>query len=184
MRTALLLTLTLLAPSPLTPPAAPVPATPATSPAVWPVTPASVVRAWDPPASPYGPGHRGIDLAAPPGTPVRAAAAGRVLYAGRVAGRGVLSITLKSPPPKPGAAPLRITYEPVDALVTRGTEVEAGELVARRSLSASHCATECLHWGLRSGDTYLNPVSLLPHPELTRPPPRLLPTFNVPLPDQ
>ncbi|QIQ02430.1 M23 family metallopeptidase [Streptomyces liangshanensis] len=181
MRTALLLTLTLLTPSPLTPSAAPTPATP---PAVWPVTPASVVRAWDPPASPYGPGHRGIDLAAPPGTPVRAAAAGRVLYAGQVAGRGVLSITLTSPPTKPGAPPLRITYEPVDALVTRGTEVEAGELVARRSLSASHCATECLHWGLRSGDTYLNPVSLLSHSELTRPPPRLLPTLSVPLPKQ
>ncbi|MYV54805.1 peptidoglycan DD-metalloendopeptidase family protein, partial [Streptomyces sp. SID3212] len=112
-----------------------------------------------------------VDLAAAPGTAVRAAAAGRVLYAGRVAGRGVLSITLTNT----GDPPLRITYEPVDPLVAKGDEVAAGEVVARRAVTPWHCARGCVHWGLRRGDVYVNPVSLLPGSELTRPLPRLLP---------
>lgn len=50
---------------------------------VWPVAgrPA-VLRGWEPPAGPYGPGHRGVDLAARPGTEVLAAATGRRLVRG------------------------------------------------------------------------------------------------------
>src|SRR5881296_292194 len=51
----------------------------------WPVV-GPVIRAFDPPDSPYGAGHRGIDIAAPVGTPVRAAAAGTVTFAGSVGG--------------------------------------------------------------------------------------------------
>ncbi|MGI5480372.1 peptidoglycan DD-metalloendopeptidase family protein [Streptomyces lavendofoliae] len=142
--------------------------------AVWPVGPPRpvVVRGWEPPASAYGPGHRGVDLAAPPGTGVRAAAGGRVSFAGPVAGRGVLSVTL----PGTGTPPLRTTYEPVRPLVRPGAEVAAGQLVAVVAAGARpHCAAGCLHWGLRRGDVYLNPLSLLPPPLLRRPPSRLLP---------
>src|SRR5690606_15665957 len=49
----------------------------------WPLTPRPrVVRPFDPPTSPYGPGHRGVDLAAAPGQPVLAAAEGRIVHAG------------------------------------------------------------------------------------------------------
>ncbi|MDN3294223.1 M23 family metallopeptidase [Streptomyces ficellus] len=142
--------------------------------AAWPVGPPrpAIVRGWEPPVSVYGPGHRGVDLAAPPGTPVRAAAAGRVSFAGPVAGRGVLSITH----PATGSPPLRTTYEPVRALVPAGTEVTAGQVVAEVTGAGSHCdVPTCLHWGLRRGDTYLNPLSLLPPRLLDRPPSRLLP---------
>ncbi|MGA5424101.1 peptidoglycan DD-metalloendopeptidase family protein [Streptomyces lavendulocolor] len=141
---------------------------------VWPVGPPrpAVVRGWEPPASAYGPGHRGVDLSAPPGTEVRAAAAGRVSFAGPVAGRGVLSITLTAT----GAPPLRTTYEPVRPRVRPGAEVAAGQVVAVVAPGAgAHCAPACLHWGLRRGDTYLDPLSLLPGPLLRRPPSRLLP---------
>lgn len=142
---------------------------------VWPVGPPRplIVRAWEPPTSPYGPGHRGVDLTAPPGTPVRAAADGQVSFAGPVGGRGVLAITLPAPP---GTVPLRTTYEPVRPLVAKGDEVRAGQVVATTvAHGPSHCATTCLHWGLLHGDTYLNPLSLLSPSLLRRPPSRLLP---------
>lgn len=145
----------------------------------WPVGPRpTVVRGWEPPASPYGPGHRGVDLAATPGTPIRAAAPGRVSFTGMVAGRGVLSITLTGT----GQPPLRTTYEPVTALVAEGDEVAAGQVVAVLGPGPFHCAGGCLHWGLLRGETYLDPLSLLPDDLLDGAPARLLPVFGVPEP--
>ncbi|ONI49597.1 MULTISPECIES: murein hydrolase activator EnvC [Streptomyces] len=148
---------------------------------VWPLTgrPA-VLQGWEPPATPYGPGHRGIDLAARPGDAVVAAATGRVSFAGRVAGRGVLVIELAGS----GAPPLRTTYEPVRGLVDKGDEVVAGQPVGVLEAGPFHCAGGCLHWGLRRGDAYLDPLSLLPPALLRRGPSRLLPVFGVPEPEE
>ncbi|WP_051836562.1 M23 family metallopeptidase [Streptomyces sp. NRRL F-2580] len=123
--------------------------------------PLRVARWWDPPPTPYAAGHRGVDLSAPVGAELRAVGPGRVHYAGLVAGRGVLSLTLPNG--------LRTTYEPVRPLVTEGEEVTAGQVVAVLT-EGSHCPQPCLHWGLLSGETYLNPLTLAPHPT-----PRLLP---------
>lgn len=145
----------------------------------WPVGPRpTVVRGWEPPASPYGPGHRGVDLAAPAGTVIRAAAPGRVSFTGKVAGRGVLSITLTGT----GQPPLRTTYEPVTAVVAEGDEVTAGQVVAVLGPGPFHCSGGCLHWGLLRGETYLDPLSLLPDDLLDRGPARLLPVFGIPEP--
>lgn len=148
--------------------------------AAWPVGPPrpAVVRGWEPPPSPYGRGHRGADLAAPPGTEVRAAAPGRVSFAGPVAGRGVLSIELADT----GDPPLRTTYEPVRPLVAPGALVSEGEVVAVVAEGSAHCPRGCLHWGLRRGAEYLDPLSLLPASALRRGPSRLLPVFGVPRP--
>ncbi|MFJ5534392.1 murein hydrolase activator EnvC family protein [Streptomyces sp. NPDC093261] len=137
-----------------------------------------VLRAWEPPATPYGPGHRGVDLAAAPGDPVRAVAAGRVAFAGRVAGRGVLSVDLAGT----GTPPLRTTYEPVRASVRTGDTVRPGQVLGVLEPSAAHCAGSCLHWGLRRGETYLDPLSVLPPWLLRVGPSRLLPVEGVPLP--
>ncbi|MGW2130809.1 murein hydrolase activator EnvC family protein [Streptomyces coelicoflavus] len=144
----------------------------------WPVgdRPA-VLRGWEPPATPYGPGHRGVDLAAAGGAPVRAVAAGRVSFAGPVAGRGVVSLELAGT----GDPPLRTTYAPVEAAVEEGDEVAAGEVLGTVQPSGSHC-TGCLHWGLLRGDVYLNPLSLLPPWLLDAGPSRLLPVLGVPVP--
>ncbi|MGA4839325.1 murein hydrolase activator EnvC family protein [Streptomyces sp. G45] len=181
--TALLLAVLLLAGAvPIGPVGAAVGPAPPPVPAVggaWPVGPVGpvgsrpvVLRGWEPPASAYGPGHRGVDLAAAPGAPVRAAAGGRVSFAGRVAGRGVVSVEL----PGTGSPPLRTTYEPLRPAVEKGTRVRAGDPLGTLDPTARrHCPAPCLHWGLRRADTYLNPLALLPPWLLNGGPSRLLP---------
>jgi murein DD-endopeptidase MepM/ murein hydrolase activator NlpD len=112
-----------------------------------------VVRGFDPPAQPWLPGHRGVDLAAEPGASVLAAGPGRVRFAGRVAGRGVVSVD--------HAGGLRTTYEPVTAVVRAGDRVRTGDRLG--TLAAGHrgCPSGCLHWGLRRGEVYLDPLALL-----------------------
>lgn len=126
-----------------------------------------VERAFDPPPAPYAAGHRGVDLRAAAGATVRAAADGRVVFAGPVAGRGVIVIAL--------AGGLRITYQPVRPAVPAGTPVTAGQVVGFLTSGPFHCPGGCLHWGLRRGPAYLDPLSLLPPRLLRGGPSRLLP---------
>ena len=121
---------------------------------VWPIQPRpDVVRAFDPPDDPWGSGHRGVDLAASVGTLVRAAMAGRVTYAGMLAGRGVVVVDHGS---------TRTTYEPVSATVRRGDVVARGQPIGTLQLAGSHCLpVACLHWGWLRGDTYLDPLLLV-----------------------
>ncbi|MFI7308887.1 murein hydrolase activator EnvC family protein [Streptomyces hygroscopicus] len=135
----------------------------------------SVLRGWRPPPVPWAAGHRGVDLAARPGERVRAAAAGRVSFAGPVAGRGVLVIELSGT----GSPPARTTYEPVRATVAKGARVTAGQVVGVVAPGPFHCRSSCLHWGLRRADRYLDPLSLLPPSMLRGGPSRLLPVFGV-----
>lgn len=124
-----------------------------------------IVRSFDPPEHRWLAGHRGIDLAAPVGAEVRATAAGRVTFAGQLAGRGVMVVD---------HGDVRTTYEPVTALRGLGEEIGAGEVIGR--LEPGHdChrpGTTCLHLGLRRGEAYLDPTVLLGTPR----PVRLLPT--------
>jgi murein DD-endopeptidase MepM/ murein hydrolase activator NlpD len=121
---------------------------------VWPVDTPHVVRRFDPPPQPWLPGHRGVDLAAPPGSVVRAAGAGTVAYAGTIAGRGVMSVA------HPGG--LRTTYEPVTTSLHAGDRVSAGAQLGVLGAGHPGCPAEaCLHWGLRRGDYYLDPLALL-----------------------
>ncbi|WP_330316637.1 M23 family metallopeptidase [Streptomyces platensis] len=139
----------------------------------------TVVRGWEPPPSPWAAGHRGVDLAASAGAVVRAAAPGRVAYAGTVAGRGVLTLKVS----RSGRPPLRTTYEPVRSTVRKGQRVKAGQPVAVLQPDGSyHCREPCLHWGLRRGKTYLDPLSLLPRTMLRGGPSRLLPIFGIAVP--
>ncbi|MCX4983762.1 murein hydrolase activator EnvC [Streptomyces sp. NBC_00572] len=134
---------------------------------LWPVgpPPPEILRGWQPPPGPYAAGHRGVDLAAPPGTQVLAPIDGTVTFAGPVGGRGALTLTL----PATGTPPLRTTFTPVTPLVTTGTRVRAGTPIARVT-PGTHCPRNCLHWGLLRGDQYLNPLLLT-----KRVPARLLP---------
>ena len=78
----------------------------------WPLRPQpEVIQRFDPPDSPYGAGHRGVDLLGHVGQQVHAALGGTVTYAGMLAGRGVVVVSH-------GAT--RTTYEPVTATVVVG----------------------------------------------------------------
>jgi murein DD-endopeptidase MepM/ murein hydrolase activator NlpD len=126
----------------------------------WPVHgsgggPPQILRGFHPPAQRWLAGHRGVDLAAPEGTPVLAAGPGTISYAGTLFGQGVVVISHGS---------VRTSYEPVTP------SVHVGDVVARGSpigtLAAGHCAGRaCLHWGLltghRHGVRYYDPLVLL-----------------------
>ncbi|MEV6620766.1 M23 family metallopeptidase [Amycolatopsis sp. NPDC051106] len=120
----------------------------------WPLSPVPVVtKYFDAPETPYGAGHRGVDLAAVPGQEVLAADAGVVVFAGLVAGRPVISVDHDGG--------LRTTYEPVEPKVAVGEQVYRGQVLG--SVLAGHpgCAiAACLHWGVRRGDEYVDPLAL------------------------
>jgi hypothetical protein len=122
---------------------------------VWPLTPRpTVVAGFRPPATRWGRGHRGVDLAGSPAQVVRSALPGRVLFAGRIAGRGVVVI---------GHGAERTTYEPVSATVHVGDSVAGGLIIGHLELFGSHCFPGwCLHWGYIEGhDHYLDPLVLV-----------------------
>ncbi|MCU1375234.1 MAG: peptidase family protein [Actinomycetia bacterium] len=106
-----------------------------------------IVDRFRPPATPYGPGNRGIDYATSPGEEVRAAGAGEVVFAGRV-GRSRHVVVLH-----PNG--LRTSYSFLAEVdVRRGDHVERGDVVGRAGAE--------LHFGVRAGDDrYLDPVPLL-----------------------
>lgn len=117
-------------------------------------SPAVVLTPFRPPATRYGSGHRGVDLAAPVGAQVRAAADGVVVYAGVLVDRGVVSVE--------HAGGLRTTYEPVDAAVSVGDVVARGDLLGTVAAGHPSCMpASCLHLGVRLPDrVYLDPMAL------------------------
>jgi murein DD-endopeptidase MepM/ murein hydrolase activator NlpD len=113
-----------------------------------------VVRAFDPPDHPFGPGHLGVDIATSSATAIRAAGTGVVTFAGSVAGRGLVVVL--------HADGVRTEYEPVQPTVHRGAEVRLGEVIGRVHGTHGDCDPgACLHWGARRDDAYLDPLLLL-----------------------
>jgi murein DD-endopeptidase MepM/ murein hydrolase activator NlpD len=85
---------------------------------------------------------------------VRAAGAGRIVFAGRVVDRGVVVLA------HPNG--IRTEYEPVAWRLPPGRSVVAGEPIGRVSGPHRGCqASTCLHWGARYGDDYFDPLTLL-----------------------
>jgi len=120
-------------------------------PYAWPVD-GPIARPFDPPPQPWLPGHRGVDIQAPAGSPVRAVMGGVVWFAGMVASRPLVSIA------HPNGT--RTTYEPVQPHVSAGDAVVAGDVIGTLLAGHSGCRNACLHWGLRQGEVYLDPLSL------------------------
>ncbi len=118
----------------------------------WPVDPPRVIaRAYLAPATPYGSGHRGIDIETTT-TAVYAPADGVVHFAGYVVDRPVLSLS--------HAGGVLSSYEPVATTLVAGDTVHRGDRIG--SLEGGHCAVvSCLHLGVRVGGEYVSPLLFL-----------------------
>ncbi|MEX0826001.1 MAG: M23 family metallopeptidase [Acidimicrobiia bacterium] len=95
----------------------------------------------------YG-GHWGIDIAVPAGTSVGAADAGVVTFSGQVAGRASVTIS--------HGGSVRTSYSYLSSRsVAQGQHVRAGEIIG---LSGVDHGLEAIHFSLRLGDRYLDPM--------------------------
>ncbi len=111
-----------------------------------------MVGPFEAPASRYAAGHRGIDLVAGEGHPVRSPADGVVTFVGRVVDRPVLSIQ--------HGEDLISSFEPVTATVSEGDRVLAGQVVGIVA-TGSHCTARCVHFGVRRHGQYISPMLFL-----------------------
>lgn len=119
----------------------------------WPVA-GPVIRAFDPPDSPYGTGHRGIDVAAPVGTTVAAPADGVVSFSGPVGGRLFLTIDHGNG--------VQSTYSWLSRLlVHKGDRVVRGQPVALTGWGHADALVPHLHLGVKLDGTYVDPMTYL-----------------------
>lgn len=118
----------------------------------WPVTgPRAVVEPFRAPAHDYGPGHRGMDIAAQPDAVVRSPAAGVIAFRGMVVDRPLITID--------HGAGYVTTLEPVTSTLAPGDAVAAGESVGAVALGG-HSPRGALHVGVRIDGRYVNPHGL------------------------
>jgi hypothetical protein len=119
----------------------------------WPVV-GPVIRGFEPPPTPYSAGHRGIDIAVPFGTPIRAPADGVVTFAGWVAGS--LFVTVDH------GDGVRSSYSWLSAvMVKKGDAVTKGEVLARTGHGHPDVDTPHLHFGVRINGEYVDPMLFL-----------------------
>jgi hypothetical protein len=153
----------------------------------WPVG-GELSTAYDYGGDPYAAGqHRGIDVEAPVGAPVVAAAAGVVRFAGVVGSSG-LTVSIRTADGRFDTSYLHLSQVAVRAgeSVATGAAIGAVGTSGRRSAVAAH-----LHFGVRVAGTrsaYRDPLTLLPKrgPARDRPPglpvPRAVPVHVAPEP--
>ena len=119
----------------------------------WPVgAPHPVVRGFTAPEHPWSPGHRGIDVGTPAGSPVTAPDDGVVHFAGVVVDRPVLSMR--------HADGVLSSLEPVSSDLVAGDVVVRGQTVG--TVLPGHCAElDCVHLGARIDGEYVSPLLAL-----------------------
>lgn len=104
------------------------------------------------PASKYGPGHRGVDLAQPVGSAIKAPLSGEIAFAGIVVDREVVTIRSN--------AGYLASFEPACTNHRVGQPVLIGAEFAWHCLPQEsyeyHCES-CVHFSVRSQYGYLSP---------------------------
>jgi len=125
--------------------------------ATWrlPLAHSELLRPFTPPTRRYGRGHRGVDLATTLGSAVCAPADATIAFIGQV--NRVATVVLSH------ASGYRSTYQSVTSGLKVGAKVLAGKPFGKVSALGHLPGAISLHWGLLQGETYLDPLSLLPH---------------------
>ena len=119
----------------------------------WPVS-GPVIRGFDPPDTPFGAGHRGIDIAVAPGSPILAPEAGTVSFAGRVGGE--LFVTIAH------GGGLSSTYSWISAAAVRkGDVVSRGQTIGTTGTGHPGESVPHLHFGVKLDGEYVDPLHLL-----------------------
>jgi murein DD-endopeptidase MepM/ murein hydrolase activator NlpD len=119
-----------------------------------------VLRGFAPPARAFGPEHLGVDYRAAAGTAVHAAGPGVVAFAGVIAGAVHVVVAHDGN--------LRTSYSFLaSASVHRGQHVDPGTVLGRAGGNGEN-HSGVVHFGLRVGDTYVDPLVLFRSPDLTK----------------
>ena len=114
-----------------------------------------VVKFFAAPSAPWGPGHRGVDIALRPGSVVHSVSGGIVSMAGPVAGAN--SVVIRHPDgTRSGYSFLSLV------LVARGDRVAKGEALGTSGgTGPGHLNPGVLHLSWRVGEEYRDPLSRL-----------------------
>jgi hypothetical protein len=145
---------------------------------IWPVR-GQVITPYRNGDDPYATGqHRGIDIAAPVGTPVVAASGGEVRFAA-TAGSSGLTVSIRTADGLLDTSYLHLS----STVVAKGDHVSAGDRVGAVGITGKRSAAEPhLHFGIRDAGTrhaYHDPLAFLPPgpaaPERPRPAPAPMP---------
>jgi murein DD-endopeptidase MepM/ murein hydrolase activator NlpD len=119
----------------------------------WPVV-GPVTRRFDPPTTPFGAGHRGIDIAVATGTVVVAPETAVVAFAGKVGGE--LYVTLDH------GGTLESTYSWLSSTLVRKNDVVArGQPIALSGQGHPGSTIPHLHLGVKLNDVYQDPLAYL-----------------------
>ena len=116
------------------------------------------MRRFEPPEDPFGPRHLGLDFSAAPGTAVRAAGDGMVVFAGLVARSRAVGIE------HPGAQ--RTTYAYLRRLTVRaGTPVRRGDVIGFSGATGPGHGPDVVHFGYRLNGRPEDPAPLFERPK-------------------
>lgn len=113
-----------------------------------------IIEAFDPPDEAWLKGHRGIDVLAVAGEPLRAPAAGVIRFRGSVAGTATISIETDS-----GYV---VSFQPATSELKKGEKFTAGAEIGTVG-DGTHCDSSCVHigvWLASSQKKYLDPAKL------------------------
>ncbi len=125
----------------------------------WPVRQAdgtirrTILRQANIPEKNWQKGHRGVDLPSGDGAGLVSPADGKIVFAGRVGGKDVVTIRTDGG--------FLASLEPAVTTLAKGTPVRQGQAIGTAEGSSDHCGSRCVHLGVRKDGRYIDSRLLL-----------------------